>query len=421
MARLSREERMTIKTLTEKQLSNREVARLLAVSEGTVRYHRRRMATGAVDGRSRQQPLAAAWQEAIKAYLQDRDEPSPSNVAELHAHLVAEHDYPGSLRSLQRYVRKHWPPPPRRARRRVETPPGAQAQADWAHFPGVWVAGVRQDLYAFEMQLSWSRHCALVWSDRKHQLAWLSVHNEAFRRLQGIPACVRVDNEKTAVSRGAGAWGTLNPAYRSYARAVRFHIDLCPPRTPQAKGKVERRIRDHRSGLDPYRRHWESLAELQAVTDERLAGLARRRRCPATGTDVETAWHREREYLAPVLPVLPEPFDTVATRRVGEDGLVAFEHRQYSVPFRLLGERVEVRGCSRTVQIFHDGALVASHPRHTHARLLLDPAHYQGPSTDRVIAPPPLGKMGQRLQELAAMAPEQRPLDLYAALVEVAR
>jgi hypothetical protein len=29
--------------------------------------------------------------------------------------------------------------------------------------------------------------------------------------------------------------------------------------------------------------------------------------------------------------------------------------------------------------------------------------------------------MGRRLQEIAAMAPEKRPLDLYAALAEVAR
>ena len=33
----------------------------------------------------------------------------------------------------------------------------------------------------------------------------------------------------------------------------------------------------------------------------------------------------------------------------------------------------------------------------------------------------PLGRMGRRLQEIAALPVEQRPLDLYAALAEVAR
>ena len=420
MAKLSLEARMSIKVLSEKGVSNREVARLLNVSEGTVRYHRRRQAAGIEDGRRKQRRKAEACRPAINAWLEARGESAPSNVAELHHWLVAEQGYSGSLRSLQRYVREAWPPPPRRARRRIETPPGAQAQADWAVFPKVWIGGRQQDLLAFEMQLSWSRYPAVVWSTRKHELAWLSVHNEAFRRLGGIPASVRVDNEKTAVVRGAGAWGCIHPAYRAYARMVRFHIDACAPRSPQAKGKVERRIRDHRGGLNPYRRHWQDLAELQGVTDDRVRQLSRRRICPATGTDVESAWQEELTHLSPV-PVLPEPFDHVGDRRVGDDCMVSFEHRSYSVPFRYCGRRVEVRGCAATVQILADGAVVAVHPRHTEHRLLIDPAHFEGTSTTRVTAPPPLGRMGKRLQAIAALAPQQRPVDLYAALAEVAR
>ena len=85
-----------------------------------------------------------------------------------------------------------------------------------------------------------------MWSPCKDQLSWHHVRNEAFRRLGGIPATVRPDNEKTAMSRGAGAWGEINPSYRRYAVAVRFHIDACPPRSPWMKEEVERRIRDRR-------------------------------------------------------------------------------------------------------------------------------------------------------------------------------
>lgn len=60
-------------------------------------------------------------------------------------------------------------------------------------------------------------------------------------------------------------------------------------------------------------------------------------------------------------------------------------------------------------------------PRHSRERLLIDPSHYEGPSTDRVEAPVPLGRMGRRLQEVAALVTEERPLDLSATLAEVAR
>ncbi|MBK7250688.1 MAG: IS21 family transposase [Gammaproteobacteria bacterium] len=263
---------------------------------------------------------------------------APVNVAALHDWLVAEHGYPGSLRSVQRFVGDVYPRPPRRARRRVETPPGAQAQVDWAQFPGLIVAGREQTLHAFHMVLSHSRFDAIVWMTSEDQLSWLSGHNGAFTRLGGIPAVVRVDNTKTAVVHGAGAWGELNASYRAYARAVRFHIDPCAPYSPEHKGKVERAVRTQRFGPVPAERAWDSVEELQVRTDAEVEHSARRRRCPATGTSVWEAWHAERERLAP-LPILPVPFDHVATRRVAGDALVAFEGHQYSVPFANLAAR----------------------------------------------------------------------------------
>ena len=69
------------------------------------------------------------------------------------------------------------------------------------------VGGRARSLVAFKMVLSHSRKDAIVWSEGKDMLAWLGCHTEAFRRLGGVPATVRIDNEKTAVVKGAGAWG----------------------------------------------------------------------------------------------------------------------------------------------------------------------------------------------------------------------
>ncbi|MFG0253188.1 MAG: IS21 family transposase [Phycisphaerales bacterium JB038] len=326
----------------------------------------------------------------------------------------------GSLRAVQRYWGQAFPAPKRRARRRVETPAGAQAQVDWGEYRDVWIGGAKTTLYALHIQLSYSRFGAVVWSRRKNQIAWQGAHNEALRRLGGVPATLRVDNEKTAMARGAGAHGTINMQYRRYAQVVRFHIDACAPRAPEHKGKVERRICDQRFRDDPRKRHWNDLRELQAWTDHRVELSAKRRRCPATGTPVIEAWEQERPLLQP-LPILPEPFDVAVRRPVGIDCMVNFEGRQYSVPFALCGRSVEVRGCVDEVQVLTPSAVVARHPRGTKERIVIDPAHFEGEATQDMLPPLPLGRMGRKLAEIAALELERRPIDLYAALAEVAR
>jgi transposase len=418
--KLDGEARMTIKSLAQRGHSNRSIARLLGVHENAVRYHRRRQAAGITDGRANQTHRAAAYEPAITHWLEQLDEAGPVNLAALHDWLVAEHGYTGSRRSVQRYFQAHYPRPKIRARRRVETPAGTQAQADWGEYPGILVGGRRVKLSVFALKLSFSRYPAFVWSPRQNQLAWHWVHNEAFRRFQGIPAVVRIDNLKTGMARGAGPWGEINRHYRAYARTVGFHIDPCLPREPRAKGKVERVILDLRRGFSPYRKHWDSLEALQAATDAHVARLIEHRLCPATGQPVAASLAQERQQLA-ALPVLPEPFDIAVTRTVATDATVGFEGRRYSVPFAWVGRRVEIRGAAHRVQVLADHQVIATHPRHTPERLIIDPAHYEGPSTDTVEAPMPLGRMGRKLAELAALPAEQRPLDLYAALAEVAR
>jgi hypothetical protein len=101
--------------------------------------------------------------------------------------------------------------------------------------------------------------------------------------------------------------------------------------------------------------------------------------------------------------------------------MVWFENHCYPVPFAYAERQVEVRGCAGRVQILAEGRVIREYPRGTKQQVLIDPSCYEGEATDRVLPPTPLGKMGRRLQELAAMPVENRPLDLYAALAEVAR
>ncbi len=416
---LQAEEVMTIEVLARRGVAKRAIARQLGVSEGAVRYQLAKAAEEPSDGRAGKPLLADEYEAVIRSWVEAQDATRPANCRALHEYLVEEHEYPHGYRTVLRWVRRHYGRPKTRTWRRVETPPGAQVQTDWGEFPRVLLGGEERPLHAFVMVLSHSRRVAVVWSLREDQLSWLHCHNEAFRRLGGVAAVNRIDNLKTGISQGAGAWGTVNPTYRSYAATVGFHVDACAPRRGDHKGKVEAKVRLTRLRSGPKRRPYGCLEELQEETDASLDRWSRTAKCPVTGGTVYDTWRKEQELLRP-LGRLPEPFDVVVMRRVHRDCLVHFEGGQYTVPFRFVERQVEVRGCAGKVQIVGDGEVLCEYPR-GERRLHIDARCYEGPATDRVLPPTPLGRMGRRLQEIVEQPVYQRPLDLYAALAEVAR
>ncbi|HZD05285.1 MAG TPA: IS21 family transposase, partial [Longimicrobiales bacterium] len=346
--------------------------------------------------------------------------------------LRRDYGYEGSYQAVVRHLRRRYGAPAVRALRRVETAPGVQAQHDWFDVQ-TRIRGEPEKLSALVGTLSYSR-ARFAWLSRTAgQLAWQTGHLELFRRYGGVPLWVRIDNLKTGVSRGAGPTAVLNPSYRVFARTCGFQIDPCRPARGSDKGKTERTVRTFRDVFgDLFRSDWERLEALQEALDGRARRLAERLRCPATGTTVAEAHQAERFALQPV-PETCEPFDVVVARRVSRDCLVAFEGRRYSVPFPWVGRDVEVMGTLADVVVRGAGEVIARHPRGTRALLVIDPGHYEGSSTDRVLRPTPLGHRA-RLQLAGLSAPSLshfyllpepgavvRPIDTYARLVEAVR
>ena len=88
MGRLHREARNAMAVLLERGHTKSDVARLLGVSEGTVRYHDRRMREGTVDGRSGQQGVAAGYAAAI-AHWRELQGAGAVNLEALHGGVHA--------------------------------------------------------------------------------------------------------------------------------------------------------------------------------------------------------------------------------------------------------------------------------------------------------------------------------------------
>src|SRR5690554_6897292 len=389
---------MVAADMVHKGTSVRQVARQMGVSEGALRYRLKKRAEGpGPDGRALQPTATDGYEDAIRAILEAAEdarltgEGRPMQARRVYDLLVRDYGYSGSYQAVVRHLRRTYGVPKLRALRRVETPPGVQAQHDWFEVPAR-VAGERLSLPVLVGTLSHSR-ARFPWVSRTaDQLAWHTGHLELFRRYGGVPLWVRIDNLKTGVAKGAGASAVLNRSYEIFGRECGFEVDPCRARTGSDKGKVERSVRTFRDRFgDLFRREWRSMEDLQAALDRRADELLDALTCPVTGTSVREALRRERLVLQPV-PAMEAPFDVVVSRPVSRDCLVSFEGRRYSVPFAWAGRRVEVFGLHGFISIRAEGREVARWPRHTPQRLLLDPSHFEGESTERVLRPTPLGR-----------------------------
>lgn len=424
MAKLRREHVQIAREMRDREVSGRQIAAQLGVDESTLRYRLKRP-VDAPDGRQDRASVMDGWAPIVQALLERladaRVTPGTTRRVRaqlLHDLLVREHQFPGSYQAVRRYLRRTFGAGPVQALRRVETPPGVQAQHDWFEWPGV-IAGERCTLYGLIGTLSHSR-ATWVWVSRGlSQLAWQTGHLALFQRYGGVPLWVRIDNLKTGVVAGAGPTALVHPAFQTFARSCGFSVDACRAATPSDKGKVERSVASKRSAVaDLLAQPWRALEALQEALDVRVAEDHARRRCPITGTLIVEAWQHERRLLQP-LPDVHEPFDCVVARRVSRDCLVAFEGRRYSVPFAWVGRLVEVRGTARDVVVLAAGGEIARHSRHTTRRLVLEPAHYEGPSTPTVTAPVPLGRRARlQLAALPEAAQIARPLRDYVTLLE---
>lgn len=134
--KLLKDEIVTIQILRLKGETNQAIALRLGISESTVRYHLRRQAQQAQDGRAKQSLIEQLqlvevvdhwWKDQLDSLPQGR---SPS-IHQLWSNLVDQYAYSGSYKSIQKFVRERFPIAAKRPFRRIETPPGAQSQSDW--------------------------------------------------------------------------------------------------------------------------------------------------------------------------------------------------------------------------------------------------------------------------------------------------
>jgi transposase len=375
------------------------------VEQGEWRGYDRRCRGGRLDG--------------LQDWLAERFRQHRGNADVVRQDLLREHGIVVSLRTVERAVA-----PLRRELRaetlatvRFETPPGKQLQIDFGE-RRTWIAGESTKVFLFVATLGYARRTYVQAFRHERQSAWFAGLEAAFRYFGGVPQEVLFDNARALVTHhdAASREITFNDRLHAFARHWAFRPQACAPYRARTKGKDERGVgyvkanalAGHRfvswPAFEAHLAWWmREVADVRTHGTTGEAPIARFERAEAAALrslDDRPSFQRVRELV----------------RKVQNDCCVEVDENAYSVPWRLIGERVRVLVAGGRVTVEHGHRTVASHSEHPGRRhRSIDPRHLDGivgaprPTPAPMVAEPPLPEIPEG--ELL------RPLAEYEALV----
>lgn len=293
--------------------------------------------------------------------------------ATIHQRLRDEHAVTGSVASFKRYVAANLAADAVREKvtvLRTDPEPGLEAQIDYGLL-GSWTdprTGRSQRIWAFVMVLSHSRHMFVHPVASLDQASWTASHVEAFAFFGGCPARLVPDNLKTGVDKPDLYDPKLNRAYGELAAHYGVLIDPARARKPKDKPRVERQMPYIRDSWWKGR-EFASLAEMQASALHWCRQVAGRRRHRSLEgrTPLEVFDQVEAGTLIP-LPATAFILAKWSRAKVAPDVHVKCGPALYSVPWKLIGQHVDIRATATMVQVFHHGELVKTHVRKPRGR-----------------------------------------------------
>jgi transposase len=318
----------------------------------------------------------------LEDWLTERFRRHRGNADVVRQELAQEKGIAVSLRTVERAVRRH-----RRELRaeavatvRFETAPGKQLQIDFGETL-VSIGGERVRVHLFVATLGWSRRLYVRAFRHERQSAWFDGIEGAFERFGGVPREVLVDNPRALVERHDPATREVvfNERFHAFARYWGFRPRACAPYRARTKGKDERGVGYVKRNAVAGRvfANWAAFeAHLEAWTREVADARVH-------GTTGEAPLERFRRGEAALLSAADgrPPFRQVRelVRRVQADCSVEVDTNAYSVPWRLIGERVAVTVSGGRVRICHAGREVALHGESAGRRQrVVEPAHFAG-------------------------------------------
>lgn len=252
-----------LKHLLDAGLTKTAIADQLGVKRRTIHHW---IATGQLD---RVVDAAGPRRSLPRATKLDRFKPIIAERLARHERLSATRlfaelqaaGYPGGITQLREYVAQVRPRPEPEPIVRFETPPGHQAQVDFAEFRFPW--GKR---FALLVVLGYSRLLWVRFYSRQTLATVISGLEEAFAYFGGVPVELLFDQMKAVIvedHRAEGGRLLENAEFLRFAGHHGFRIRACRPYRAKTKGKVERPV-SYLRGNFVYGREFIGDADLDA-------------------------------------------------------------------------------------------------------------------------------------------------------------
>lgn len=255
-----------------------------------------------------------------------------------------------------------------KATMRIHHKPGDAMEVDWAgQTLPIYdsITGEVTPAYLFVAVLPCSGYTYVeACSDMKLE-NWLMCHVHAYEYFGGVTRLLIPDNLKTGVTKNTRYETILNRSYQEMAEY--YNTAIVPARVehPKDKSHAEGTVKLASTWILAALRneHFFTLAEAKEAVKVKLEEMNTR---PFTAKEGcrRTVYLEEEKANMKALPDIRyeiatwNPGVTVST-----DYLVSDGKNKYSVPFDLIGEKVDIRLTPSTVEVFYHGARVASHKR----------------------------------------------------------
>ena len=193
---------------------------------------------------------------------------------------------------------------------------------------------------------------------------WIASHQRAFQFIGGVTEVVVPDNLRAGVSKAHRYEPDINPTYQDLAAHYGVAVVPARVRRPRDKAKVEVGVQVvERWILAALRRHtFFSLSELNQCIGQLLAELNERPFQKLPGCRKSVFDSLDKPALKP-LPATPYQYAEWKKVRVHIDYHVEVDGHYYSAPYTLIKQQLDARITNYTIECFHKGQRVASHPR----------------------------------------------------------